>query len=484
MPANIRTVLFLAFVFLSVACSDPIEELRKQLEGPRSSPELFEEILTTKPKSDCGYGKMSMPLDHNDPSAGSFTYTYQLINNRIGQPLILHIPGGPGQDGISAASQEKYRSNEYAFDSFNHLLIDPRGLGCNFYDKSALPDDLLATTQHARDLVSLLERLAPPKFAIYGISYGTVVSSQMSAYYQRNPDIRRPSAIVLEGVLGRALEGEEYDEAFQNQWNKKLRLIDGLEAAYSNDVLPFGLSNVEWGSVIKFLLSLGGENVHEILTVVAQPELYSSDQVLKVRTVIQSLISGESSPADPGKQRVYDQVGCREVFDLNEQVLMFRSGRFKLEPITKFLDVGTTLEQVPGTCAGIARDRTFDVADMQFVNVPTYYFEGVDDPNTPIHQAIYNYDQQKNNLDKSFFVAVERAGHNPFSIQLKDCHAKIWGDIFLGRNPFIDSVGADGHCVMLPFEMGAIGLVAGSVTGNNNEINEDDIEHIRGSRFE
>jgi hypothetical protein len=76
-------------------------------------------------------------------------------------------------------------------------------------------------------------------------------------------------------------------------------------------------------------------------------------------------------------------------------------------------------------CDGGGIVRRFDAANWP-VTVPIIYFQGEHDPATPLDQALYHFETQKQ--APRYFVKVDRAGHAVLGVTLNagDCRERLW----------------------------------------------------------
>lgn len=118
-----------------------------------------------------------MPKEHDNPSAGTFPYRYELsfVNKDPEATTAVYLPGGPG--GGSIGETARFQEN---FPTMNLVLIDPRGVGCNFQGPDGFKLRQLSTEEHARDVLDVIKQLKLKNFIIYGISYGTVVGTKVA----------------------------------------------------------------------------------------------------------------------------------------------------------------------------------------------------------------------------------------------------------------------------------------------------------------
>jgi pimeloyl-ACP methyl ester carboxylesterase len=195
-------------------------------------------------------GRLEVPLDHDDPDAGTIELALLRIPagdpaNRIGSLLVN--PGGPGASGIELAAAAPFFFGDEVLDRFDVIGWDPRGVGdstavsCGdgeFLDRFAAADpvpdspaeeaevdalaeqfvancvaesgELLAhvsTVDAAHDMELIRRALGEERISYLGFSYGTLLGA---TYADLHPD--RVRAFVLDGAYSRSLSSSELTE--------------------------------------------------------------------------------------------------------------------------------------------------------------------------------------------------------------------------------------------------------------------------------
>jgi pimeloyl-ACP methyl ester carboxylesterase len=183
-------------------------------------------------------GTIEVPIDHDDPSRGSFTlhltrHLAEDADERIGTLLVN--PGGPGFGGQDLAEQASFIYGKDVLDRFDILAWDPRGTGAStpaidcfddydhFFDNGDItPDDAaakqqdvdlakestddcvtknaeilqhVATNDSARDMDAIRQALGEDKISYFGFSYGSELGATWATLF---PDTVR--AAVLDGA--------------------------------------------------------------------------------------------------------------------------------------------------------------------------------------------------------------------------------------------------------------------------------------------
>lgn len=428
-------------------------------------PDYFKSIEITK-RSCFGSDvqTLSLPVNHDYPEEASFPYRFQFVDNKV-ESTIIHIPGGPGQTAIGTEASKKSLL-------YNHIFIDPRGMGCNFQPKSLMSDDLLASKHHASDIIAIIENLGLESYAIYGVSYGTVVATHISHLLKDRKEMPQPKAVVLEGVLGKAMQGDEYEQNFKRQWEDMKARIPGLGRLFQDsEKLPLAYTSSEWTTLLTTLLSYGGETAEVYFVALVNPHNYEEGRVKKV---FDKLLGKDEKHQEldvsinyTGYRRVYNNVGCKEIFDTSRYVNYLVGETFEVFDLADYLEEGLDLEGTVGLCTSVELSDPFDASDYQMTDVPTYYVHGENDPRTSLEGAKYHFESQEG-LSKKFFVEVTKAGHNPLGIQLDDCSTAIWWRIFRGEELQSYPLNMQGLCNSRGI---AVGTLSSQSLGNLKNIN-------------
>ena len=222
-------------------------------------------------------GTLEVPLDHDDPSAGTIElalvrHLARDTDNRIGS-LIVN-PGGPGYGGSFLAEQASFIYSEGITDRFDVVGFDPRGTGNSspavdcvdeydpYFGLDPSPDDqaekdalvdsseefgelclersgeilpYISTEFAARDMDLIRQALGEETISYFGFSYGSELGSVWATLF---PDTVR--AAVLDGA---ADPNNDYTEGglaqakgFEQQLTTFLaRCSDDDDCAFHND---------------------------------------------------------------------------------------------------------------------------------------------------------------------------------------------------------------------------------------------------------
>lgn len=338
----------------------------------------------------------------------TFRYTYSRgQGGDEGFPLVVVLPGGPGQGAIPMP---------LALPAGAPVLrIDPRGVGCN--DDPALPAEALRSDYAATDVIAAIQAERPGSYILYGASYGTLLATHVAAQIEA-AGLPPPKAIVLEGVLGRAFRKGEYMEGALQRWAEvREQLSPELRAELSRNPLPFGRSAHEWAAYIASLLYVGVPAGAEVDNAVEQLGRMNNPAQ---RPFVEKRIAANAGAPAADRLRVFREITCREI--ANDM----RDLQFDYDLLQ-----GNLVPRDTGFCDGIRFEQAFDAAAHP-IRTPIYYFSGALDPATPPVQARYHFAHQTKAART--FVSLKNGGHLPLSLNMGDCNSGVWQAIAKGAD--------------------------------------------------
>jgi len=334
-------------------------------------------------------------FDYHPPTSSTF-------------PTVIYILGGPGQSAIS--SGVGFYS---APDEFGSVLIDPRGVGCNesrdFQNDSSISSEFVAD-----DIVEVIRSLQLSNYIIYGISYGTAVGTIVASKVE-SVGLPKPSALVFDGVLGRAFENEETFMEYSRRWDSVRKVLPaGIQNKLDNNGdLPFGFSKEQWGTwLANSLLSQGinalvSTSIYDVLVAGLSDQASAEDQESLRLAVLGA--SNDLSGSLGVNKRFYEQIGCSEIFSA-----------FHADPI---LSDGALDFNISKQCK---LTQPFDSARWAFTS-PVYYFSGEMDVATPLWQAEYHL--LHHSMAPRWWIRIPDGGHGSIPGRLMSCAKIIWTSI-------------------------------------------------------
>ncbi len=362
--------------------------------------------------------KIQVPIYPSRSDSPTFEYSFQFIRGADPRsPTVIVIPGGPG--GASINDWGTFLDTLFVLPSGgNTIFTDPRGIGCN--DRPNISDDSISTENFAADIVAMVKSLGLKNYILYGHSYGSLLATVTASKAQAEGV--PPLAIVISGIIGRALEPgrETLTDGMIGQWRLfKRGLAPAVTDLLTREPLPFGLDAKKWAAFLEEGLTEG------TLYIQRKPVNRLGDRLLALQSAdpaeLDNLKAAVSSVAVGGNPksplwRVYRNIMCREITAESNgpQPDQLIGGELVRTPDPSF-------------CAGLSLDHPFNAANFQ-ITVPIFYFQGTDDANTPYWQARYHYDQQ--NSSKKFFTTVFGVAHGIPLGGLVDCKDQVWSSIF------------------------------------------------------
>jgi len=358
--------------------------------------------------------RIDRPIDPTNPDGPTFQYAVRVSKGSDPDaPVIVHLPGGPGQSSIEGG-----RGNIKPAAS-TVLYTDPRGVGCNAMTGKVPSDVFYASSTFAADVIAVLEHLEVDDWAIYGISYGTALAT-MTASLAVDAGLPAPRAVVLEGILGRAFEAEEDEDAKLVEWKAVRERLPADVLARLDEDEPFGIDPETWGRAVVTMLFLGGtvdlpDTAALVLSGLAAPDT-EADSLAFVKAL------GAEMPQPQGAIDLFDGVGCREIAET---------------AFSEFALVRGELVPSKVNCEAIELDREYDAADYP-IDAPIFYIEGTRDPATPLWQTDAHIERQPQ-TDR-FRITVVDTGHNPFGASLVDCVEPLWASFLDAGKGLQDAV--------------------------------------------
>lgn len=334
-------------------------------------------------------------------------YKYRFLKgSNPSLPVVIYLPGGPGSSSIS--NEDPRVSTEYG-----HIQTDPRGVGCNasFYK----PYVNLTSEDLADDIIQIIINENLDNYILYGVSYGTALATIVADKARRDPRVNNPMTVVLEGVLGRAFTPEEEDQGSLSAWKSFLEISNEENLnSFLNSFDQLGFDGFEIGSFISNMLRHGAspEDNEHTLNMLLNTSLTGQDRIDYYSRLISHFKSGV--PDDINLIRLYQQIGCEEFamsgWSLDEY---FENRNLVLKPLPKEQNI----------CKDFPFKKGFDSKDYQ-IQSKVYYFNGSEDPATPLWQS--GYHQENQSLADKTSINVVRGGHNSFYNNLSDCNTELW----------------------------------------------------------
>lgn len=337
------------------------------------------------------------------------TYRYGLtVREDPEAPLIIFIPGGPGQTSMNMPLAYPYH--------FSVMRTDPRGMGCN--ENINIPKENLSSEMIAKDIFKAIKAVAPKRYFLHGISHGTIVATILAKLIE-NEGFPEPEAVILEGTIGRPFRPNEYAQGTVQRWKEvKAKLPPKILTSLKKKI-PFNFSSKDFaawlsGALIFGVLPSGFDY--------AQDELLALDEGApeNLREGLQLRIKLMSAAPSQAKIRLYKEITCREFAPDVRDVKYdydFKDGELVLSN-----------DQL---CKDIPFDRAFDSKDYQF-KAPVIYVSGDLDPATPASHALYHFEHHQG---PAKHITVKTGGHAALSNNLTDCFNDFWFGLLSGRGP-------------------------------------------------
>jgi pimeloyl-ACP methyl ester carboxylesterase len=319
-------------------------------------------------------------------------------------PVIIFLPGGPGSTSIQRDLPDLFRHG------FSYIQIDPRGVGCNRHIKN---NQSLTSKDLANDVLEIVKKEKINKYILHGISYGTMVATITAALSEERADVPSPIAVVLEGTLGRRVLDSEENAALIKEWSKyKKQAPQEVLNFYKNVVPHLDVDSKDFASFITTMLSVG------------RIPRFSDQYFLDLE-----IISWLAFPDEFRKQKIEERIRSitkeepEELIELYRKIACDEFISSKYDPIFENNDL-VLKPSLDSWCKGISVIEPYESSLYQIPS-PIYYFNGTNDPITPLWQANYHFEGQKKSPYKVSINVID-GGHNPLDINLRDCMIETW----------------------------------------------------------
>lgn len=367
---------------------------------------------------------VKVPWDYTKPKSPTFEYRfkYEVVNPL--SPTVIIIPGGPGQTSIvnSGVISAQWPMGAVP-TNYNKIYTDPRSLGCNYIAESSSLVPYLKTDFVVNDIFLVIKGLNLKNYIVYGASYGTVVATQLIKKLETEK-VELPTALVLEGIVGKKFDNfDSYFYFYQYEWDRLFNQLNPRWKTYfQSGKNETTFTKQEWASLITSDLLIGdipeapvkGHILPWHLNIL---ELYFAKKLTpKEQPYLPAMLSKLKDVAFPNL--FFRMIGCGELWG------DWYFGRS--------LENGRLIKTGKNVCEGIDYKNAYDSAKFPVpASVPIYYFQGSNDPATPIHSALYHLTVQKNTSRQ--FLTVPGAAHAPLTGSLRSCADEIWSGIINQR---------------------------------------------------
>lgn len=299
-------------------------------------------------------------------------------------PTLVFIPGGPGQT---------FHQLEWTpIPGINFLYFDPRGSGCSADLSEEIKNSpaFYSSELVVADLLALQQQLKIKSWSIYGHSYGTIPATIFSS---QHPTLVHK--LFLEGTLINGKKSYWQSAARAEILEKVLRL---LPEAQQKTILSHFTEYPEKSYWFSQLLQ-------ERLAYGLNKEKLSLEISRRLKREMKADFSAQKLHENLPyfSKNFYTQISCQELSMAEVSV-----SRLYLYQHQKFVFYNP--DDFQNLCAPIVfTPKTYDHTNFP-LNVPTFYFQGEFDYQTPTQDAFLHY-QNNLSVQKKFFI-LKNEGHN------------------------------------------------------------------------
>jgi len=359
---------------------------------------------------------LTRPLSANDGSTHLLPFKFKYRPAKNGAPTVVFIPGGPG-DILSQAKTDKFLGVP---EDFGVILIDARFIGINSSESVKNFTNSITSVGVAQDILFTVKALNISNYILYGVSYGTVPATIASSLATDNP----PRAILLDGTVGKSFSQLDYFKAFSKQWSNFIQTLDPntflkFKEKVKNLIKQKTFTADEIGSVIQVLLmsrnggDAGKDILQEFVTLFSLADDLGSQYVMEIYV---NQIRKKDQNLD--RQLFHSIIVCKELSpDTHPD-----SADFSFNGESDELKDGGRAD-----CNKYVKTKEINLFDSKQYQVhsPVLYFQGEDDPATPISHSLYHFHNQIAPMGKSFIYRPKGA-HGLLYDEFSQCAANFW----------------------------------------------------------
>jgi pimeloyl-ACP methyl ester carboxylesterase len=357
--------------------------------------------------------RIARPVDSDHPDGDTFAFGFRFkAPTAVGAPVLVYLPGGPGQSSMDSPPM-------FVPDGWGYLMTDPRGVGCNRLGELPSKDvsgEFFSTKEITNDVLAAITDRKLSNYIVFGISYGSALGTTVAHEIEAR-GLKRPIAVVLEGVLGRQFAPQMPGDEYTTQWHRVRDVLppDVLTELDTEDK-PYGFDATAWSTILMNTLPRGPGDTYNMIAAL------STSQPGEVRQEIldgfQAMADAPPSPAN--EDELYRQVACREIMDTVPD-----SG---LDVVFAAGDLVRNRAEEGSKCRELHVVTPYDSAKLPF-STPLYLFIGDSDTATPAWQGNYHYDHHAGPVTR---VTTRNGGHNSLELNQADCAPALMAAIAAG----------------------------------------------------
>lgn len=343
------------------------------------------ELAGALSRAECDHNnicQISRNLTDDQGKTVSVPYRFKYIAPKNGAPTLIFIPGGPGQSSTQADVKRLLKLPE----DYGVIQTDPMFVGVNKRDDMHSFQKATTSAQVARDIQLAMYAVNASDVVIYGASYGTVPGTILASQLSKTG--KAPRAVVLDGILGRAVSRQEAIQGYATQWErvKSLNTKEDL-AAFNKLTLELKdkgfLKEEELTNIMIGLLMFDSHKLNRIVQYAGR-----GDDSIARKLLVELKKSANPTYSEDDKW-FHGVISCKELTPDSSA----DGVSMKYDYHGHFL--ATTDEKDCRKYSSPESVQLYDSTNYQIL-APVIYLHGEYDPATPEEQALYHAKNQKN----------------------------------------------------------------------------------------
>lgn len=329
---------------------------------------------------------------------------------------VVYLCGGPQ---ACAQARPSNVPPEYDVVTFDYI-----GLGQN--GRVSHPPESMSLESQAVATLSVVRAAKLNDYFIYGASFGSAVATVAAAQINKDPSLKQPKALLLEGVLParKRYSHAGYKRVADRAWSL-LSADEKLKFRSAYQALQKKIAGKATGNLERLLTqSLAGGPKDGVIAL--RNFLTASDDA----RVYEATLPIQNAYANATDFAAYQAMGCQTMKDKTvDKPMMLFDGLVR----SPYGNSDFCM------CRTIARD--YDPGDFQ-VSVPIIYLHGAMDAAVTIENAKSHFDSQRL-TNKKTMITAEDGGHSGSFREWSPCLSFLYSAAMAGEKSDVYSVKRD-----------------------------------------